>query len=393
MKRDLYLENRAKLMDDAKQLLDAGKLEEFEAKKAEVESLDNQFDAEAAAEANLSALEGGVRVNANAKTMTAEKSREEIIDSTEYKRAFLKAMMKKELTADERGAFNIVNSTQTAGTHTALIPTTMMKDIWEEMGQLHPVIADSEPSRTYVRGKVSIPYADITGDGAWTAETTATSEGTLTSGAVTLDGYDLSKGVTVSWKLYEMSLENFEAFLRRKLSEKVANALAAAFFTGTGSTNSQPEGVIPALEGETNTPQVVTYTAANGIGYQNIITAMSKITAGYFNGSSIYATSATIWTLLAGIVDNVKQPIFIPDVTASGVGRMFGLPVKAEDGVTAGKVVIGNFAKGYASNMNADIEVHYEEHVLARKTDFAAWTLADGKPMTTKAFAELKAST
>jgi HK97 family phage major capsid protein len=151
--------------------------------------------------------------------------------------------------------------------------------------------------------------------------------------------------------------------------------------------------VIPALEGETNPPQVVTYTAANGIGYQNIITAMSKITAGYFNGSSIYATSATIWTLLAGIVDNVKQPIFIPDVTASGVGRMFGLPVKAEDGVTAGKVVIGNFAKGYASNMNADVEIHYEEHVLARKTDYAAWTLADGKPMTTKAFAELKAST
>lgn len=393
MKKDLYLENRATLMDEAKQLLDAGKLDEFEAKKGEVEALDNKFDAEAAAEANLSALEGGVRVNSSAKVLTAEKSREEIIDSTEYKRAFLKAMMKKELSADERGAFDIVNATQTAGTHTALIPTTMMKDIWEEMGQLHPVIADSEPSRTYVRGKVSIPYADITGDGAWTAETTATSEGTLTSGAVTLDGYDLSKAVTVSWKLYEMSLENFEAFLRRKLSEKVANALAAAFFTGSGSTNSQPEGVIPALEAETNTPQVVTYTAANGIGYQNIITAMSKITAGYFNGSSIYATSATIWTLLAGIVDNVKQPIFIPDVTASGVGRMFGLPVKAEDGVTAGKVVIGNFAKGYASNMNADIEVHYEEHVLARKTDFAAWTLADGKPMTTKAFAELKPST
>ena len=393
MKKDLYLENRAKLMDDAKQLLDAGKLDEFEAKKGEVEALDNKFDAEAAAEANLSALEGGVRVNPSAKTLTAERSREEIIDSTEYKRAFLKAMMKKELSADERGAFDIVNATQTAGTHTALIPTTMMKDIWEEMGQLHPVIADSEPSRTYVRGKVSIPYADITGDGAWTAETTATSEGALTSGAVTLDGYDLSKAVTVSWKLYEMSLENFEAFLRRKLSEKVANALAAAFFTGSGSTNSQPEGVIPALEGETNTPQVVTYTAANGIGYQNIITAMSKITAGYFNGSSIYATSATIWTLLAGIVDNVKQPIFIPDVTASGVGRMFGLPVKAEDGVTAGKVVIGNFAKGYASNMNADVEIHYEEHVLARKTDYAAWTLADGKPMTTKAFAELKPST
>lgn len=393
MKKDKYLEAREKLMAEAKELLGGGNLDGFEAKKKEVEALDAAFDAEAAAEANLNALEGGARVSGDAKPAIAGKKADEIAASAEYRRAFLKSMMRKELDADERGAFQLVNTTQAAGSHSALIPTVMMKDIWEEMGQLHPVIADAAPSRTYVKGKVSIPYADISGDGAWTAETTATSEGTLTSGSVDLDAYDLSKGITVSWKLYEMSLDNFEAFLRRKLSEKVSNALAAAHFTGTGSTNTQPTGVITAMEAETNTPQVVTYTAANGIGYTNIITAMSKITAGYFSGSSIYATSATIWTLLAGIVDNVKQPIFIPDVTASGVGRMFGLPVKAEDGVTAGKVVIGNFAKGYASNMNADVELHYEEHVLARKTDYAAWTLADGKPMTTKAFAELKAST
>lgn len=393
MTKTMYNETRAALMADAKKLLDEGKLEEFEAKKAEVEALDAKYDAEAKAEANLEALERGSRVDSAAKPVVAEKSREEILDSTEYKRAFLKAMMRKELDADERGAFNIANATQAAGSHSALIPKTLMKEIWEEMAQLHPVLADSEASRTYVKGKVSIPYADISGDGAWTAETTATSEGTLTSGTVDLDAYDLSKGITVSWKLYEMALDSFEAFLRRKLAEKVSNALAAAFFTGTGSTNTQPTGVITALEAETNTPQVVTYTAANGIGYTNIITAMSKITAGYFTGSSIYATSATIWTLLAGIVDNTKQPIFIPDPSAGGVGRIFGIPVKPEDGVTAGKVVVGNFAKGYASNMAADVELHYEEHVLARKTDYAAWCLADGKPMTTKAFAELKAST
>lgn len=392
MKKEKYLENRAKLMAEGKQLLDAGKIDDFNAKKAEVEALDAQFDAEAAAEANLNALENGVRVNQQAKPVTAQ-SQEEIINSVEYKRAFLKAMMRKELDADERGAYNIVNATTAAGSHSALIPKTIMDDIWEEMGQLHPVIADAAPSRTYVKGKVSIPYADISGDGAWTAETTATSEGTLTSGSVDLDGYDLSKGIAISWKLYEMSLANFEAFLRRKLAEKVSNALAAAHFTGTGSSNNQPTGVIPTLEGETNTPQVVTYTAANGISYANLLSAMSKISAGYVPKSVVYASSTTIWTLLAAILDDNKRPLFIPDVTLGGVGRMFGLPVKPEDGVTAGKVLIGNFAQGYASNVNADVELHYEEHVLARKTDYAAWTLADGKPMTTKAFAELKSST
>lgn len=393
MNKQKYNETRAALMAEAKALVDEGKLEEFEAKKADVEALDAKFDAEAKAEANLAALDKGVRVDPKAVVAAEQKDTEEVAASNEYRRAFLKSMMHKELDADEAGAFNLINATQTAATHSALIPTTMMQNIWEEMGQLHPVIADSAPSRTYVKGKVSIPYGDITGDAAWTAEATATAEAAMTSGAVTLDGYDLSKGITVSWKLYEMSLDSFEAFLLRKLAEKVSNALAAGFITGAGSSGNAPTGVITALEAESSTPQVVSYTAAAGITYANLTAAMSKITAGYIPGSSIYADSATIWTKLANILDENKRPIFIPDVSAGGVGRIFGLPVKAEDGVTADKVLIGNYAKGYASNMNADVEVHYEEHVLARKTDYAAYAIADGKPMTTKAFAELKAST
>lgn len=393
MNKQKYNETRAALMAEAKALVDEGKLEEFEAKKAEVEALDAKFDAKAKAEANLAALDKGVRVDPKAVVAAEQKDTEEVAASNEYRRAFLKSMMHKELDADEAGAFNLINATQTAATHSALIPTTMMQNIWEEMGQLHPVIADSAPSRTYVKGKVSIPYGDITGDAAWTAEATATAEAAMTSGAVTLDGYELSKGVTVSWKLYEMSLDSFEAFLRRKLAEKVSNALAAGFITGAGSSDNAPTGVITALEAESSTPQVVSYAAAAGITYANLTAAMSKITAGYIPGSSIYADSATIWTKLANILDDNKRPIFIPDVSAGGVGRMFGLPVKAEDGVTAGKVLIGNYAKGYASNMNADVEVHYEEHVLARKTDYAAYAIADGKPMTTKAFSELKVST
>ena len=398
MNKQKYNESRAALMAEAKGLLDEGKIEEFEAKSKEIEALDAQYDKEAKAEANLEALERGSRVTGQAAVLAVSGDRETILASTEYKRAFLKAMMHKTMDADEAGAFNAVNrellnATQAASSHAALIPTTMMNDIWEEMGQLHPVIADSAPSRTYVNGKVSIPYADVTGDGAWTAETVATAEGAMTSGTIDLDGYDLSKGVAVSWKLYTMSLDNFEAFLRRKLAEKVSNALAAAFFTGTGSANNQPQGVITALEAETSTPQVVTYTAAAGITYANLTAAMAKILAGYIPGSSVYADSATIWTKLANIFDDNKRPIFIPDVTAGGVGRIFGLPVKAEDGATSGKVVIGNFGKGYVSNMNADVEVHYEEHVLTRKTDYAAWTIADCKVMSTKVFAELNSGT
>jgi len=42
-----------------------------------------------------------------------------------------------------------------------------------------------------------------------------------------------------------------------------------------------------------------------------------------------------------------RSPIFIPDTTAGGVGRMLGFVVKADAGVSANNVIFGNANKGY----------------------------------------------
>ena len=56
MNREKYLADRKVLMDEAQTLIDAGKLDEFEAKVKEVEALDAQFEAACKAQANLAAL-------------------------------------------------------------------------------------------------------------------------------------------------------------------------------------------------------------------------------------------------------------------------------------------------------------------------------------------------
>ena len=53
-RQDVY--KRQALINEAQQLVDTGKLEEFKVKKQEIESLDNQFDAEAKATAELETL-------------------------------------------------------------------------------------------------------------------------------------------------------------------------------------------------------------------------------------------------------------------------------------------------------------------------------------------------
>jgi len=118
----------------------------------------------------------------------------------------------------------------------------------------------------------------------------------------------------------------------------------------------------------------------------------SKIKSGYAANARFYATSATIWNHLANILDDNKRPIFIPDATQGGVGRIFGIVVEEEDAIPADAVLLGNMAKGYAANKNEDITMYYEDHIKERATDYMGYALVDGQPLTTKAFAYLKKS-
>lgn len=79
-----------------------------------------------------------------------------------------------------------------------------------------------------------------------------------------------------------------------------------------------------------------------------------------------------------------------PDVTLGGVGRIFGLVVKEEDGMKDGEVLFGNVSKGYAVNINENMTMYNEDHIKSRTTDYMGYALVDGDVLTTKAFALLK---
>ena len=91
--------------------------------------------------------------------------------------------------------------------------------------------------------------------------------------------------------------------------------------------------------------------------------------------------------MLATLKDGEGRPIFIPDVTSGGVGRMFGMVVKADAGVTTGSIIIGNPSAGYVMNTSEPMSIATEEHVKARTVDYAAYTIVDGAVLDNKAFA------
>jgi len=87
------------------------------------------------------------------------------------------------------------------------------------------------------------------------------------------------------------------------------------------------------------------------------------------------------------LMDNDGRPLFIPDVTSGGVGRMFGLPVKPDAGVSEGSIIIGNANRGLVFNVSEPMSVMTEQHVKSRTTDYAAYTVVDGDVIDEKAFA------
>ncbi|MCR2019523.1 hypothetical protein NSB04_07170, partial [Blautia pseudococcoides] len=147
MGRKEYLEKRQAMLNEAKQLINSGKIDEGNKKMEEIKALDERFEAEAKANAALEAMEhvpqgmnlqnltdagaegrtaGGTARVTEGVAMNGQQHTEEILDhsSEAYKTAWAKSMMGKPLSAEEDAAYKMVNEafTHTTGNTGTVIP-------------------------------------------------------------------------------------------------------------------------------------------------------------------------------------------------------------------------------------------------------------------------------
>lgn len=412
MTKQEYLAKRKALLEAAENAVKEGKFDVYDAKEKEIKDLDEQYEKLARTQANLNALKvsavamdasvaaaAGVTPGNVVDKLTPAEPKDE---KKEYAQAWAKAMMGLQLNDSERAVFDKVNTefraaTQTAATHQVVIPETVAAGIWKEAGELFPIIGDLP--MTFVKGDLTILQETDSGDDAeWYDEDDEVADGDFAIGELNLTGCELAKAVPISWKLRKMSIEEFIPYITSLLAEKVGAALAKGVVYGKGKPGvgdefkAQPKGIVTVIEAEDDTPQVVTYSEAtgNGLSYDKVAQAIGKIKSQYIRGAKIYAKNETIWGQLALIKDLEGRPMFIPDVTAGGVGRMFGLVVEVDDSVAANAILIGNVRKGYAINVNEQMTIYTQEHVKKRYTDYMAYAIVDGDAKTTKAFAYIK---
>lgn len=408
MKYAEYMKKRNELLNEAEQFINEGEIEEYEAKEKEIRDLDAKYEAAAKAQANINALKDqapmepvvDMVVDGSGKVATTEpvaaKDNKKV-----YLNAWAKNMMGMTLDDNEKAVFDKVNdgfknATQTTTSHAVLIPETVREGIWREAGELFPIIGDT--NMTFVPGDLTILKETNSGtDADWYDEETTVADGDFAIGELNLTGCELAKAIPISWKLRKMSIDAFIPYIQTLLAEKIGAALAKAIVSGLGKPGGsdtfkpQPRGIITAIDAEAGTPQIVTFdpdnaTTPDPLTYDKLAQAMGLMKSTYKSGASIYAKSTVIWGVLALLKDNDGRPLFIPDVTAGGVGRIFGVPVKEEDSIPDGDILIGNVGRGYVMNVNENMTIYTEDHVKARYTDYMSYSIVDGDVLTTKAF-------
>ena len=308
-----------------------------------------------------------------------------------YENAWAKNLMGQDMSVDERNVFAKFNSLSNDFTHTSvntptLIPDTVVAGIEALMEEQYPLLADVR--KFNVKGNLTMNRHESieAGDAAWYTEDVSVPGEENEFGQFTLTGHELAKAVTVSWKMKSMAVSEFVPFIQREIASRMGIAKATAVTHGTG--NNQPTGIVTTLESEVDTPQVIEYT---DLAYENLTNAISKIHSSLLNGVAVYANNTTVWNTLANLKDDVGRPLFIPDVTNGGVGRIFGYTVKADGSLQDGEILFGNADRGYILNTNEPMKLVTEDHAKPRETDYVAYEIVDGDVYETKAFALLVA--
>lgn len=308
-----------------------------------------------------------------------------------YKEAFMNAVRGMKLDQEEASLIASKNKAfSDAFTHdttnTAIvIPRETQEKIWARAMEGYGVLEDL--NRLHVKGELRMVKhkAIEEGDATWYVEATPTADEKNTFDDVLLKGHELSKAVTISWKLRAMAMDDFENFLIREIGQRISIALGTAVTQGDGT--NQPMGILTAVKKVKD--QVVNVAKTGTVTYSELLKLVSKVHSSYKPGAKIYANSTIIWTVLANVLDANGRPFFEATEGADGVGNALGFVVKEDASLKDDEILFGNPSVGYLFNVNEEMSMTTEDHAKERKTDYVAYMIADGNVLDEKAFAVL----
>lgn len=296
------------------------------------------------------------------------------VDSNEYRTAWCKEMLGLPMSEEERTAFVHTTGTTSGQTAGYTVPTTLLNTIWDLIEEKHSILGDITIYRTGTILEVAKRTAIAAGDAATVSEGAAPSDDeNNTFAKVTLSGKDFAKTVEISYALGIMSIDGFEQFITNEIADRLGAALAAEVITQIG-TDYYSTG---------NDLDVAT---SGKVVWSDIAGAFAVLKNA--TNVTVYASQATIYKYIVGMVDSTGRPIFQQTANEGVRGYLLGAPVKVEDAIADDLIWIGD-PKQVVGNMVQDIMVESDKDIKKHVNIFSGYARFQCSLLAPKAFAKL----
>ena len=301
-----YLNERKALLDKAQACINNGDIDGFNALHAEIERLDNDYSAKAAAQANLDALNknGSVAPLSNfAGNSTLnlgdgiESTVEDFYDTAKYRKSFMNYVLTGKKSAD---MFNNDENTKTTDVG-SVIPTTILNRIVEKM-EAESVILPLV-TRTNYKGGLSVPTSTVKPVASWVSEGAGSGRQKKTTSYISFSYYKLDCRISMSLEVETTTLGMFETTFVNQVVEAMMKKLEESIIKGTGS--GQPKGILAETPAS---GQAISIAANAGLSYKLLCELEAALPAQYETGTKWFMSKKTFMEFY-GLVDTNKQPI------------------------------------------------------------------------------------
>ena len=238
------------------------------------------------------------------------------------------------------------------------IPTDVRMELMEIIERQSPIFRDVR--KLQVAGNIDLPYLYAADDANWYTELNDTVNEGQEYRQLQLTGWELAKDIVITWKLEEMAVESFIAFILEELANKMGKALINAVIYGDG--NSKPTGITNGL--------VAVTTGATPI--DNIIATYNTLSDDARIGAKAYVSTAVKVAMIAYKDENGNYPFL------QGINGTDLFSIETDPYLQNNDVVVGN-CRNYILNEVTPMRVDKETTVKGRKTLYGGYGIYDGK--------------
>lgn len=341
-----YEKKRAELINKAEKAVAEHRFEDFADIKAEIEKLDEDEKQANAARANLKAMSevpaavpgivNGGSVDLSGRITDSGEDTQDMYATAEYRRGFMNAILR----GNALPAMSNADAQTVTGDVGAVIPTTIVKRIYEKMESVGKIW--SRITHTSYQGGVSVPTSSVKPTATWVAERGTADTQKKPVDSITFAYNKLICKVALSFEASVVTLDVFEAKLADNIAEAMLKAVETAAISGTGT--GQPKGVLK----ETVPAKRNITVSASPLTYKQLAAAEGALPPAYESGAVWVMTKATFMNEIIGLTDSNGNPVMRELIGVNGKPAyyIFGREVVLVD---------SDYMDTYSDSASADI--------------------------------------